>query len=51
MTWMLFEDGPCERDNFRCNRVCPRIAKTEFCGGFFSGTFCWRFNGGAQWVT
>lgn len=30
--------------------MCPRVAKAEFCGGFFSGEFCRRFNGGAQGI-
>lgn len=51
MAWMFFEDEPCQPDNFRCNRVCPRIAKTEFRGSFFSGDFRWRFNGRAKWIT
>ena len=48
---MFFEDDPCQPDNFRCNRVCPRIAKAEFRGGFFSRDFRWRFNGRAKWIT
>lgn len=51
MAWMLFEDEPCQPDNFRCNRVCPRIAKAEFGRRFFSGNFRWCFNGGAKWIT
>src|SRR5437773_5549449 len=51
MAWILFEDGLCQGYNFRCNRVCPRIAKTEFRGSFFGGDFRWRFDGGAKWIT
>ena len=47
---MLFEDEPCQPHNFRCNRVGPRIAKTEFRGSFFGGDFRWRFDGGAKWI-
>ena len=51
MAWILFEDALCQDYNFRCNRVCPRIAKTEFRGSFFGGDFRWRFDGGAKWIT
>jgi hypothetical protein len=29
----------------------PWITEAEFGSGFFSGNFCRRFNGGAQWIT
>src|SRR5882724_7507778 len=51
MARMLFEDEPRQPDNFRCNRVCPRIAKAELRGSFFSGDFRWRFDSGAKWIT
>jgi hypothetical protein len=46
-----FEDDLRQPDNFRCNRVCPRITEAELRSSFFSGDFCWCFNGGAQWIT
>ena len=51
MARMFFEDEPCQPDNFRCNRVCPRIAKAEFGRRFFSGDLRWRFDGRAKWIT
>ena len=51
MAWMFFEDEPCQPDNFRCNRVCPRIAKAEFGRRFFSGDFRRCFNRRAKWIT
>ena len=51
MARMFFEDEPCQPDNFRCNRVCPRIAKAEFGRRFFSGEFRRRFDGGPKWIT
>ena len=51
MARMLFEDEPCQPDNFRCNRVCPRISKAEFGRRFFSGDLRWRFDGRAKWIT
>ena len=36
--------------NFWCDRVCPRVAESEFGGGFFSGDFRRGFNGGAERV-
>ena len=51
MARTFFEDEPRQPDNFRCNRVCPRIAKAEFGRRFFSGDFRWRFNGRAKWIT
>ncbi len=51
MAGILFEDGLCQRYNFRCDRVCPRVAKAEFGRSFFSREFRWRFNGGAKWIT
>ena len=50
MASIFFEEGLCQGYNFRCNRVCPRIAKAEFFGSFFGGEFCWRFNGSAKWI-
>ena len=51
MARIFFEDEPCQPDNFRRNRVSPRIAKAEFGRRFFSGDFRWRFNGRAKWIT
>lgn len=51
MARMFFENEPCQPDNFRRDRVCPRIAKAEFGRRFFSGDFRWCFNGGAKWIT
>lgn len=51
MAWIPFEDSLCQGYNFRCNRVCPRIAKSELRGSFLSSEFRWRFNGGAKWIT
>lgn len=51
MSRMFFEDEPCQPDDFRRNRVCPRIAKAEFGRRFFSGDFRGRFNGRAKWIT
>lgn len=36
--------------HFWCNRVRPRVAESEFGRSFFSGDFCWSFNGGAQGI-
>ena len=51
MAQMFFEDELRQPDNFRRNRVCPRIAKAEFGRRFFSGDFRWRFNGRTKWIT
>jgi hypothetical protein len=51
MARIFFEDEPCQPDNFRRDRVCPRIAKAAFGRRFFSGDFRWRFNGRAKWIT
>ena len=51
MARIFFEDEPCQSDNFRCNRVCPRIAKAEVGRRFFSGDLRWRFDGRAKWIT
>ena len=51
MARIFFEDEPCQPDNFRCNRVCPRIAKAEFGRRFFSGDFRRCFNRRAKWIT
>jgi hypothetical protein len=50
MAQMFFENEICQPDYFRRNRMCPRIAKAEFCRRFLSGDFRWRFNGRAQWI-
>ena len=51
MAWILFENDLRQLHNFGCNRVRPRVAETELRSSFFSGDFCWCFNGGAQWIT
>ena len=51
MARILFEGEPCQPDNFRRNRVCPRVAKVEFRGSFFCGDFRWRFDSRAKWIT
>ena len=51
VAWRLSENGLRQDYNLRCNRVCPRIAKTKFRGSFFGGEFCCSFNGGAKWIT
>ena len=48
---MPFEDDLRQPHNFGCNRVRPRVIEAEFRSSFFSGDFCWCFNGGAQWIT